>query len=94
MKKIAEDVQKKFDIPDHALRYDGINCPECGVFVDGRDGAQKLGQVIENTFGGPRQLVVVIDLGTAGFIATKSHNLDDGLTDDVPFRSPKTSPFI
>ncbi len=76
VKVIPNNLVKKYKIPKWALKYDGTNAPESGVFVTKKDGAKKVGDIISDPHSLAGDLVIVTHaLGKGEFVATKAHNL-------------------
>ena len=67
--KLSSKIQKKYDIPDFALNYDGRNAPEAGVYVD----SGRVGDVVD--FNGEKVVVIHIDKN-GDVIATRANNLN------------------
>ena len=73
MIELPEGVQDKYEIPDFALQYDGLNPPEAAEYVDGKSGYEP-GDVVESEVdGGPVVVILIDDVGT---LATKAHNIE------------------
>ena len=68
--KLDPEIQARYEIPDWALRYDGNNAPEAGIFVEDH---YEIGDTDEDFLG---DTFVVIHKDHNGGIATKAHNLN------------------
>jgi len=72
--QLDPEIKERFEIPEWALRYDGVNAPEAAIYVE----RGEVGDV-DQSFQGEKVVIIYIDESDEwpSYIATKANNLND-----------------